>query len=379
MNKKNIMLVISDIGGAGAELVVYNLCRTLDKDRFNVSVCHLKERGEKGEILVAEGYDVVGIPKDSAGKTDYLSALKLKKLVKERNIDLLHSHNIEPLFEAAVCKLLTPGIKLIHTYHYGNYPHLPFRYLLLEFFFSRVANRLVAVGNRQREQIRSTYRLGSGSLTTVYNGIEKKPPLPSDKLPDRPRDTVVIGSMCTLIYQKGVDYLLEIARRMKDSKCKVVFWIVGEGPLRHQLEEQARRLELSDTVRFVGWVPNAAQTVMPEIDIFLQTSRWEAMSMVVLEAMAAGKPIVATNVGENERILTDADAGFIVEPGNIEETAARLTALAEDPELRRRLGENGEGVVDRKYSLAAMTRAYEALYDELLACPERVTASVGSR
>jgi glycosyltransferase involved in cell wall biosynthesis len=367
MNKKNVMLVISTLGGAGAELVVANLCKTLDRERFNVSVCHLKERGEKGEVLLAEGYDIIGIPRADEKKTDYWSAFKLRKLVRAKNIDLLHSHNIEPLFECALCKLFTPAVKLIHTYHFGNYPHLPFRYLLLEFFFSRVANRLIAVGDRQREQIRATYRLRPRSITTVYNGIDKKQLLPEGAAGGQPPpDTVVIGSICTLIEQKGLDYLIEIALILKNSRQKAVFWIVGEGPLRQQLQEHARRLDLLDMVRFFGWVPNAAQTILPTIDIFLQTSRWEAMSMVILEAMAAGKPIVATDVGENKRILTEADAGFIVEAGDVEATAKHLLSLIAQPELRRRLGRNGEQAIDRGYSVEAMTRTYEKLYEGLL-------------
>jgi len=369
MAKKNIMIVISSIGGAGAELVVYNLCRNIDTEKFNVSVCHLKERGRNGDILVRDGFKVHELKESQTDTVRYLSAYWLRKRVIQNKIDLLHSHNIEPLFDCGLCKIITPKVKLVHTYHYGNYPCLPLRYLFLEGFYSRIADELVAVGYNQKRQIASTYRINQERIRTVYNGIvlqgEKRDNRKDDvKGPDPGK--IIIGSICTFIYQKGIDYLLRIANEIRYTNPEVVFWVAGDGPLRAELEQQRCEMGLQDTVRFLGWVPDAAQNVIPKIDIFMQTSRWEAMSMVILEAMASGKPIIATDVGENRKIVEAAGAGFIVQAGDVQETIDCAKALIKKPELRIKMGRNGKTAVYAQYTVATMTRQYEAIYSEVL-------------
>lgn len=370
-NKKaNVMLVINSVGGAGAELVVSNLCRHINTNRFNISVCHLKDRGEKGEELLRQGYDIVGLP--GKDRTNYLDAFKLRQLVLQREIDLFHSHDMGGLFNCASCKLITPRIKVIHTYHFGNYPHLPIRYLLLEGFFSRVADKLVAVGYNQKRRIEKTYRMKPERIQTIYNGIVPLSMAKTDyqKKPSLPSDPTVIGSLCTFLHQKGVDYLLQVAQVMKNRKQNVVFWVVGDGPLRPQLENQKHEMGLDEIVKFLGWIPNAAEILLPNMDIFLQTSRWEAMSMVILEAMAASKPIVATDVGENRNVIESAGAGFIVSPGDVSSTVCYLEELTSKTELRLKMGELGEKAVLNQYTAARMTRQYEALYAQILGLPE---------
>ena len=366
------MLVITSIGGAGAELVVSNLCRHLDANRFNVCVCHLKERGEKGDALYEQGYDIVGLPGIELRKPNYFAALKLRELVFKKRIDLLHSHNLEPLLECGLCKIITPKVKLIHTYHFGNYPHLPIHYLLMEAIHSRVADKLVAVGYQQKQQIIETYKLKTNIIETVYNGIVPANAVTHDKsiTGERPADSIIIGSICTFIRQKGLDYLLQIANEVKIRKRNVVFWVAGDGPLRSQLEKEKHEMGLDETVKFLGWIPNAAHSVLPAMDIFLQTSRWEAMSMVILEAMAAGKPIVATDVGENRRIVDAAGAGFIVRQGDVHSTASHLERLATQPELRLKMGASGKMAVREQYSVTTMARKYEALYTRVLGLHE---------
>ena len=364
--RKNLLLVISSISGAGAELVVANLCRTINRDLFNVSVCHLKERGEKGEKLYKEGYDIVALPGMKSGKTNYISFLSLKRLLLEKDIHLLHSHDSASLFDCAQAKIITPRVKLLHTFHFGNYPHIPKRHLLLEGFFSRFVDQLVAVGHTQKKQISTTFRIKEQQIKTIYNGIE---PLPYT-LPKKPTDSIetplIIGAMSTFTQQKGINYLLEIALKIKKARGRAVFWVAGDGPLRPQLEKDKKAMGLDDTVLFLGWIPDAAQKILPQIDIFLQTSLWEAMSVALLEAMSAGKPVVATDVGENRIITEKASSGFIVKPRDTEETVRHLLHLVDNRDLRLQLGKNGRTAVHSRYNVDTMTQNYEETYTTLL-------------
>jgi glycosyltransferase involved in cell wall biosynthesis len=364
--RKNILLVISSISGAGAELVVANLCRTINRELFNVSVCHLKERGEKGEQLCSEGYDIVALPGKNPGKTNYFSFLTLKKLLLEKDIDLLHSHDRASLFDCAQAKIITPRVKLLHTFHFGNYPHIPKRHLLLEGFFSRFVDQLVAVGHGQKKQISTTFKIQENRIKTIYNGIQPLPYTPPEKATDGIDTPLIIGAMSTFTQQKGISYLLEIALKIKNAEGRAVFWVAGDGPLRPQLEKDKKAMGLDEHVLFLGWIPDAAQKILPQIDIFLQTSLWEAMSVAILEAMSAGKPVVATDVGENRIITEKASSGFIVKPRDTEETVRHLLQLIDNRELRLELGKNGRTAVNSLYNVDTMTKNYEETYSTLV-------------
>lgn len=367
-NRKNVMLVISSISGAGAELVVDNLCRTINRDLFNVSVCHLKERGERGEKLLKEGYDIIALPGTKPGKTNYLSFLSLKKLLLEKDIHLLHSHDSASLFDCVQAKILTPRVTLLHTFHFGNYPHIPRRHLFLEGFFSRFADQLVAVGHGQKKQISSALRIKKNQIKTIYNGIQPLPTtLPESAANSTENNSLVIGAMSTFTKQKGIDYLLKIAAKIKKEREDVIFWVAGDGPLRTPLEKDKRAMGLDDCVHFLGWIPDAAKKILPQVDIFLQTSLWEAMSVALLEAMSAGKPVVVTDVGENRVITEKASSGFIVTPRDTEETVLYLLRLLDDRDLRTTLGNNGKAAVHALYNVDAMTTNYEETYKTLLA------------
>ena len=140
--------------------------------------------------------------------------------------------------------------------------------------------------------------------------------------------------------------------------------IVGEGPLRQVLEEQRRQLGLEDTVVITGWIPNAATVALPAFDIFFQPSRWEAMSIAILEAMAYGRAIVATRVGDNPHVLVDEVSGLLVDRGDIDGMAGTL-ARAADPQLRVALGRAARTRFEQQFTCDLMVRAYEGVYRAL--------------
>lgn len=367
MRKKNIILLIDSISGGGAELVVTNLCRHIRRDDFNVSVCYFKEKGCRGEELEKESYDVLNLNDIGRGRNKYLQFLSLRHAVLSKSFDIIHSHSIGSLIEASMCRMFYPKVRLVHTFHFGNYPHYNKKYLLMEKLFCRIPNQLVAVGNEQKRAIREALNISEGRITTVWNGVEpSKESLDSTLVDVLPKGKKVIGSLSTCIPQKGLDNLLNVASILKKKRNDFIVLIVGDGPLRSDLEKKYAELDLSGTVFFLGWVTEATTRILPFFDIFVQTSLWEAMSMVILEAMAAGKPIVATEVGENKHVLIHGQSGFLSRPGDIKATAGYLEGLLNDADLRNSMGQNAKKVFERDFTVDLMARRYEQLYNEIL-------------
>jgi glycosyltransferase involved in cell wall biosynthesis len=266
------------------------------------------------------------------------------------------------LVDAAICKLLRPSLRLIHTFHFGNYPHRRKQTLWLERIFCRFADRLVAVGEVQRQQLRSVY--GVRDIKRVWNGVSYTPGRGDDSLRKRANAEhhVLIGTTATLTDQKGLFDLLAVAVRMRDTVPNARFVVVGDGPLREQLEAKRDELGLKDTVYFSGWVRNAGEVVLPAFDIFFQPSLWEAMSISLLEAMAAGKAIVTTRVGETPHIVENEVDGLLVDARDIRGMAAALQRLIGDRALRTRFGEAAARKAKQDFTVERMTRGYEEIY-----------------
>jgi glycosyltransferase involved in cell wall biosynthesis len=369
---RNVMLLTSSLVMGGAERVIGNLVEHFDQDRFRVTVAHLKERGGIGDQLLERGHDVIGIPRTTQGVGRYLSFRALRKVVRERQIELLHTHTTYALSDGALCRLAgLRQVKLVHTFHFGNYPHLSRRYLMMERFGARAASHLVAVGIEQMGVLQSLYGIAPGRMSAILNGVNQPAVAVDREWEERLRrdGRVVIGTTATFIEQKGLGYLLDVAHLIEKTGGGAVFVVVGDGGLRSSLEERCRAMGLDRTVLFAGWKPNADATMTPLYDVLLQPSLWEAMSMVVLEAMAVARPVVVTDVGDNRHVVVEGVTGFVVPPRDTEAMADRLRTLISSEPLRRQLGDAGKERHQQRYTAAAMTRAYEQLFDRVLEDP----------
>lgn len=365
---KNLLIANSGMNIGGAERMIATLARCLSPKRYQVKICCLKSVGEIGDELRSEGHEVIELSPPQHGIQRYLSFLQLRRVIRDHKIDLIHSHDTFSLVNSSLVKLSSLGVKTLHTFHRGNYPnHIP-RYMLMENIACRIPDRLVAVGIEQRELIRSTYRLSGKRILTIPNGIENVQMVASARWQERLEERnnrPVIGTLSTLIEQKGIPFLLEVARSLKEMGVDATFVIVGDGPLRNELQEKCKSLGLSDRVIFTGWMDKAANTMLPLFDVFFQPSLWEAMSLAVLEAMAASKPVVVTAVGDNRHVVQHGVTGFVVPPRDVNAMADALKRFIESPRLRAECGSAGQRRYKQYYTAHTMALQYENVYKEI--------------
>ena len=368
-DRRKVLIVHSTLHIGGAEEVTAHLCNRIDHSRYDVRVCYLKEKGVVGERIERRGTPVISVAKEPAARPDYLTALRLRRVVRIHGFELVHSHDVHALVDCSLCRLSMPSLRFVHTFHYGNYPNRDTSLRRLESLCWRVPDRLISVSDAQKFGLNRLYGIPPSRVTTVYNGVEVAPA--SARFPDiiscRKRKCVVIGSINTLIEQKGMFDLLLVAQLLKQRRPgSFMFLVAGDGHLRPELERAVRDSGLEQEVRFLGWVENGAQVFLPQVDIFFQPSLWEAMSMVLLEAMACGKAIVATGVGETPLILQDGVHGRIVAPKDIEAMVNSLERLIGDPDLRIALGENARQAYTETFTAQKMAQRYERIYESLL-------------
>jgi glycosyltransferase involved in cell wall biosynthesis len=361
------LLLIHNLSGGGAELVAETLFSRLDRSRFRVSLCELSGHGERARTLIELGYnDVYSLNPSERRLPPPSRLLRLRRLISELDVDIVHSHSTDALADAV--GLTMRRIRLVHTFHFGNYPHHAPTHLRLERLFHRRANQLVAVGYSQARAIADAYGINADRIRVVLNGVDPRPPCIDNELlkPYLGAGRVLVGTIGTLIPQKGHFDLLTVAAEVKKQGLPVTFLIVGGGPLQKELEARALEMKVEDVVVFLGWIKDAAMRVLPALDVFFQPSRWEAMSMVLLEAAAAGKAILCTDVGEARRVISDGQTGLVVAPGDQRAMVRLLSALVEQPDLRHRLGAKAKETVLSQFTSARMVLSYSSLYDEVV-------------
>jgi glycosyltransferase involved in cell wall biosynthesis len=369
--RTRLLMVNSTLHIGGAEQVAATLSCLVNPGQFDVGACYLKEPGLVGDQMLRAGVNLVPLPGLVPGRRDYFTSLKLRRLIRERGTQVIHTHDIHGLIDGAICRLSMPSLRHVHTFHFGNYPHRYRHYMRIEGSLWRVPDALIAVGHVQAKSIRSCYGIPENRLRVLWNGVDDHfnsagraaaEEFAHLKTPGIP----LIGSISTLIPQKGLEHLLEAASLLKQSGEEFQLVIAGHGVLKESLEAQARNLGLADHVKFLGWVSEASRKLLPICDIFVQSSLWEAMSIVVLEAMAAAKPMVVTSVGENPHVVLHESTGLTVSPGDPRALADSLRRLLRDERLRENLGGGARRRYEEHFTNQHMVRAHESLYSELV-------------
>jgi glycosyltransferase involved in cell wall biosynthesis len=179
-------------------------------------------------------------------------------------------------------------------------------------------------------------------------------------------ETPLLLVVAALVQRKGVDLLLSALARLADEGLRPALWIAGQGPARPALERQARELGLEGRVRFLGQRSDVAD-LLSACDVFILPSRHEGLGVAALEAMAAGRPIVATRVGGLAEAVVHERTGLLVPPEDPAALAAALARLLRDPALRARLAAEGPARIAEGFRADDLVEAYQSLYCEVLA------------
>ncbi len=304
------------------------------------------------------------------GRTyELVGALRLARLLRSRGVDVLHTHTLAAANALGRLAARAAGVPVISHLHIENHFRPTSRPLLrgLDNTTARLASKLVAVS----ESTRSAYeRQGyPNRIDVLYNGVDLDPPSPNGSLRRElgvDGETPLIGEIGRLCDVKGQRELIEALAHV--SRAHVV--LVGRdleqgGAYQRDLEGVAERNGVRDRVVFAG--ERAADDVLGELDVVALPSWTEGLPLVVLEAMAHGRPVVATPVGGTPEVVLDGETGLLVPPRDPHALAAALQRLVDDAGLRRRLGEAGKRRAVERFSAGAMTARMLELYDEVAA------------
>lgn len=371
MRKIKVLHVTSTPRGiGGVERLLLDMTKHYDLDRFSVAHCNLFDQtAGTGPFLV--GLRESGLPcfEIAGSRWNQLPRIvgKLRSLIKAEQIDVLHLHMVRATIVGGLGGLMPHRAKVLVSkhYRYAMLSSAPPR--LLDRYFTNRADAVSAVSRSvQDDVVRHGFPIAKTRV--IHNGIDLEDyDLRAAKVTARASRNstgpllVSVGALHPL---KGHEYLLRAMPQILQSHPAARLVIVGEGAERTRLEQLVLSLGLNDAVEMPGFEPNIP-AMLPLVDLCIHPAVDEAFGLVLLEAMAARKAVVATNVGGVGEIVGEGETGLLVPPRDPGAIASAVCTLLADPKRRERMGKAGRQRVEREFTIQRTVRSYERLYEEL--------------
>lgn len=275
---------------------------------------------------------------------------RLKKLFVQKKIDTIIT-NLSIDLKVAGIAAKRAGVKRI-IYRRGS--AIPIKNKLLNrYLFRNVITDIIANSTATKNTIleKNERLFPLEKIKVIYNGLNFNTENTQNKSPlySRKNNEIILGHAGRMVYQKGHEYLIEVAAKLKQKGNRFKLLLAGTGPLESNIRQQVKHFGLEEEVIFLGFVEDITQ-FMHSIDIFLLTSRWEGFGFVLAEAMAAGKPLVAFDISSNPELVRNEINGFLVSPFDTDEFTDKTYRLIRDQNLLKKMGEKGRAIAHSEFS-----------------------------
>jgi len=369
-NKINLALLWSKYSGNVTS--VNDLILGLDKKHFNVTFIFLSGYGvDKNSIEEAE-YKVFYLCNAKRIRTFRLSNLfKLIRILKEHKIDILHCHAHKATVYGTIAAIFA-RTSVVMTHVHGLNRSRNFRRKLVNFLLFRKVNRIIPVARSvKKDVLKSNWFLSAKKLSVLENSINYKrfadvavSKQEAKQMLGMPADTFIFGTIGRIAPTKGLPYLIEAFSKVKEQIPSAHLVLLGDGRLKPELEKLVAEMPCCNSIHFLGYRTNI-EALLRGLDVFVLSSVAEGMPRVILEAMAAGTPCIATAVGGIPEIFNnDENAGFLVQPKDSDALAQAMIRIATmtKQELDTLIG-NAQNRIREFYSHQVVREKLRRLYE----------------
>lgn len=382
-----ILRVIARLNMGGPALHVAYLTAGLSKRGYDTTlVAGSLARGEDSMAFVAEDLGVPIVRIDELGREispirDLVATVRLARLIRRERPQILHTHTAKAGTVARVAALLAGSRRppiIVHTFHghvlRGYFGPLRSRFFrLLERWLAARTTALIAVSPQVRDDLVELGVAPPERFVVIRLGIELEERIDgaqNGRAESRhylgiPEDRFAVGWIGRMTAVKRTDDILVAFKQLRDDGVDACLCLVGDGPDRPQLERRAHELGVIKDTLFLGYQEEVAP-FYAAFDALILPSGNEGTPVSAIEALAAGRPVVATSVGGVPDVVRDGEDGYLVEAGATGELADRLARLARDPGLRERMGRSGRARVLPRYAVGRLVDDVDQLYRSLL-------------
>ncbi|MHB8904528.1 MAG: glycosyltransferase family 4 protein [Melioribacteraceae bacterium] len=369
LSRIKVLMFIDEAKMGGGQQHLLWLVQNMDKSKFEIEVACEHEGYLVDEL---RKLNITVHPITISNSPSIFSLIKTYRLLNKISPMILHTHGGTAGFYGRLSAFFNFKGAVIHTYHGIHYLHFD-KYLLrkiytsIDKFLLRITNCTICVAQNDFDIGLKAGIIQKEKAVVIHNGIDIDKFLRYNENTDykiklkTEKHSIIVGSVGRLHYQKGYEYLIEASKSVLEYYPDVKFVLIGDGGLRGSLESSAKKNGVYNSFTFLGNQTNIPE-LLAQIDIFVLPSLWEGLPLVLLEAMAAQKPVIATDVNGIVEIIETEKEGILIPSKNSAAISSALIRLLKDDELRKRIAANGYVKVVREFSLKKMIEETESVY-----------------
>lgn len=384
MARTRVLHVLTRLAVGGAQKSALELCRRLPRERYDVEVLAGPDTGQEGDLqaeFTAAGLPVhifPGLHREENRASDLSALWRLSGFIKRGRYDVVHTH----MAKAGVIGRMAAGLAhkpiTVHTAHGWAWHNFLDRktkekYVGYERRAATHCQKIIVTNEKDRGKALANGVAPPAQFTLIRSGVDFSvfDPAQHDKAAARaelglPEKAPIIITVGALTEQKNPLEAAQIVANVKNSFPELRWLVVGDGPLREALHAEAERLNLGDTFQWLGLRQDIPR-LLAAADVFLLTSRWEGLPCTLLEAMAMGKAVVATQVDGVLDVIEDNVTGYVRDPEDVPELTAMVVRLFRAPNLIAEMYKGNAAFIRKpEFSVERMVEQVDALYQELL-------------
>ena len=376
--KHNILYVFDNMEFGGGERLFAQIINRLSDKKYKIMVACLPT-GAFIEKIEGSGARVKTV--DMRNRFNVGVILRLSNLIKRENVDIVHSQGARADFFARLASKLAKVPITISTVQMpvGGFdvnPIKKFIYVTLNRFSERFVDKFIVTSDTLEKTMIEKHRIEPQRVVKIYNGVEvDKYCIENEEVVQRKsryrkesgieEDVPVIGVIGRLVWQKGFEYFIEAIPNILKTFNKARFLVVGEGPLENKLNVKSKMLNIEDKIIFTGFRSDI-KDILASINILVMPSLLEGLPMILLEAMAMAKSIVATDIDGIKEVLNNGETGLVVPPKNPTALSEAVVGMLNYQDKAYQMGLAARMTVEQRFGADIMVKKVEDVYEELL-------------
>lgn len=364
-----VLHVIARLPVGGVEQQLLTVVKHYDRERFTPLVCSLSDKGPIGAEIESAGIEVISL--GSLRHTfSWATVTALARVMSERRVAVVRTHQYHANLYGRLAAIGARVPCVVASVHNAYTRDRKLHRRMINYILSRFTDRVVAVSESVRHDVMKYDHLPGDKVIVIRNGIDV------EAFQSRERSAVrsefgiadgvpVVGTVGRLTPQKGHHSLIEAFARLAPDFPAAVLMVVGEGPLKEDLQGYAGRLGVADRVIFTGLRRDIPQ-LLAAMDVFVLPSLWEGMPNALIEAMASGKAAITTDFAFAREIVNSDRLGILVPPQDSNAIARSVASLLRDATRSKRLGEAARENVRLQFSITRTVDTYCSLFIEIM-------------
>jgi glycosyltransferase involved in cell wall biosynthesis len=374
--KIKILFVIENQEYGGGERSFEQIIRNINREKFEVYVACFNKGIFADKI---KNYSQI-IHIDFSNRFNFRNIFYLKHIIVKNKIDIVHSQGARSSFFASFAAKFA-GVPVITTVTmlvegFDVFILKKIFYIILNFISERLTDKFIVVSNELKRRLIKYHFIKPQNIEIIYNGIELNDYIVDVDCSRNIRNslgleenTILIGTVGRLVWQKGFEYFIDAIKILEEKlpnekRERLKYLIVGEGKLKNKLINKVKKLGLQQKVIFTGFCTNVKE-IISSLNVFILPSILEGQPIVLLEAMALGKPIVATDIpGVRESVVPENNV-ILVPSKNPHLLAYGILKLLKEEEKAKKIGENAKQYVKERFDFSKIILKYENFYEEI--------------